>query len=80
MVIYLNYVWPFEDDLITKLEMFNEIVSIMLCYVMLTFTDWVPRAQTRYIIGWAFIVLLIAHLFVHMYFMVADTISNCKTK
>ena len=80
MVIYLNYVWPFVDDILTKLELFNEIISIMLLYVMFTFTDWVPLAETRYYIGWVFITIIVAHLMTHMFLLIADSVSNCKKK
>ena len=77
-IIYLNYVWPFEEHLITKLEIFNEVISIQLCYVMLCFTDWVPKAQTRYYIGWFFIAVLILHICVYIFFLIVETVKNCK--
>ena len=47
---------------------------------MLCFTDWVPKATTRYYIGWSFIAILFLHMSVHVFFLFKDTVINCKSK
>ena len=66
MVIYLLSYWPFEEDLFTKLEVLNEITTVFLLYCMLCFTDWVPGADTRYTIGWVFILITCTNLLIHL--------------
>ena len=80
MVIYLGYVWPFESHTITKMEIFNEIAAIFLCYHMLCFTDWVPRATIRYIMGWSFIFVVCAHLGTHLVILVFNSYMTTKQK
>ena len=48
LVIYFLQVWPFEDPMITKLEVMNEVTTVLLLYHMFIFTDWVSDATTRY--------------------------------
>ena len=80
MVIYFGFVWPFESHTITKLEIFNEIVAINLCYFMLCFTDWVSEANTRYLVGWVFIGVICSHLFTHLVFLLHNSFMVIKDK
>ena len=80
MVIYFGFVWPFESHGITKLEIFNEIITILLCYFMLCFTDWVPKAELRYAIGWIFIIVISLHLGFHLVILLNNTYIIVKQK
>ena len=48
MVIYFLWFRPFEEIKVTMLEVMNEITTIAMLYVMLTFSDWVPSPEVRY--------------------------------
>ena len=80
MIFYFCYVWPFESHQMTKLEIFNEVTAIQLCYFMMCFTDWVPSTQTRYALGWIFIVIISLHLGVHMTILLYNTYTILKRK
>ena len=80
MVIYFGFVWPFESKTITQLEIFNEIIAILLCYFMLTFTDWIPKPEIRYLMGWLFIGVICFHLGTHMSIMIYNTYTTAKLK
>ena len=80
MVIYLGFVWPFVCHSITKIEIFNEIMAILLCYLMLCFTDWIPRAKTRYLAGWIFIAVICVHLGTHLTILVSNSYKNIRHK
>ena len=47
---------------------------------MMCFTDWLPKAQTRYTMGWAFIALMVLHLSTHMSLLLMSTLSGIKLK
>ena len=64
----------------TKLEMFNEIIIMGCAYFMMCYTDWIPKAETRYIVGWYFIALILVHVGTHMSFLVVNTITAIKQK
>ena len=80
MVIYLLYWWPFETRLFTKIEVLNETTCIFLCYHLFMFTDWLPVAQTRYIMGWSFIVVIVMNLIFHLFNLLGNTFSSLKRK
>ena len=44
MLMYFVLVYPFESVKLTRIETFNEIISIFICYFMMCFTDWIPYA------------------------------------
>ena len=80
MIIYLGYVWPFVSHSITKTEIFNEIIAILLCYFMLCFTDWIPGARTRYQMGWIFIAVICVHLGTHLSILANNLYRNIRHK
>ena len=58
----------------------NEITSLMLLYHMLTFTDWLPSAEHRYLSGWSFCFFICANMAMHLYILLGDQIKKCFTK
>ena len=58
----------------------NEITSIFLLYHMLCFSDFVPGATTRYLIGWYFIFFTSLNLTMHIILLIRNTLSNAKQK
>lgn len=88
MIIYLLWFWPFADNFFTRIEVMNEITSILMLYVMLVFSDWVPEPLVRYDFGWIFIGLFSANVCVHVFFLLRDMFKiwllklykKCKTK
>ena len=44
MLMYFVLVYPFESVKLTRIEIFNEIIAVFMCYFMMCFTDWVPYA------------------------------------
>ena len=80
MIIYLGYVWPFTSHMLTKLELFNEVTTLFLFYGVMCFTDWVPKAEIRYLCGWVFMAILFTHLGSHLSLLIARTFVKIKHK
>jgi len=80
MIIYLGTYEPFEDPIFTKIELMNEITSVFLLYHMFCFTDWVPNASDRYIMGWSFICFTSLNLICHLVILARDQIFQFKYK
>jgi hypothetical protein len=51
---FLIRIAPFVDDILNYVEMGNEVTILVSLYFCYTFTDYVPTADKRYAIGWAF--------------------------
>lgn len=72
IVIYLLWCWPFADNFFTRIEVMNEVTSMLMLYVMLVFSDWVPEPLVRYDFGWIFIGLFCTNVCVHVFFLLRD--------
>ena len=79
-MIYLLTFWPFEDPLFTKMELMNEIFSLLLLYHMLTFTDWLPSAEHRYLSGWSFAFFTCLNMAMHLTNLLKDQIRSLSIK
>ena len=80
MIIYLLYWWPFYTKIFTKIEVFNEVTTLLLLYHLNMFTDWLPMAKTRYLMGWSFIAVTVVNLMFHLGSMLVNTVGNLKMK
>ena len=64
MILY--YIKPFSSRTEYKLEIFNEIILMLLLYLIICFSRWGPEIDVKYNIGYLAIGLVIFHLFFHM--------------
>ena len=78
MLIYLGFVFPFESMFLNKIEIFNEMAALFLCYFMFCFTDWIPQAAMRYLVGWTFCIGICSHLGTHLFILLRDSFSQMK--
>ena len=57
-ISYLLHVRPQYSDRLWKLEIFNEILLLLLIETLPLFTDWVTDVTVRYKFGWYFVYIL----------------------
>ena len=69
---------PLETNKANYLECFNDCTLIVLTYSMWCFTDMVPEADTRYNVGYGFIVVSLANIAVHLLNMLIETIYRAR--
>ena len=77
MIIYLIYCQPFEDPFHTKIEVMNEYTSIVMMILMLSFTEAIPEAETRYTYGWLFMGLLCLNFAAHLCILFKNVLNKC---
>lgn len=58
-ICYMAQFRPYENPTTNRIDLFNEVVTLMCTYCMLTFTGLVTSAQTRYKCGWVMAVLIL---------------------
>ena len=75
---YLIYFYPMEDLFANRMEIFCELINLVLMYHLLLFTDFVQDVTLRYWIGYSFIGFMMFFICVHLYFMLKDTIKELK--
>ena len=76
MVAYVYILWPFKDDTQNKLDMFNELSTMMLIYFAYMFTDLCPSAEDQYFVGYFFIVILAGTLLTHLTLIGISTVKD----
>mmetsp|Transcript_12163 Transcript_12163/g.15528 ORF Transcript_12163/g.15528 Transcript_12163/m.15528 type:complete len:172 (+) Transcript_12163:633-1148(+) len=50
-IIFLLWFRPLDSSLALKVEIMNEVTNLLLQYMLLCFTDFVPEAETREQVG-----------------------------
>lgn len=75
---YLGYVKPIVDFWHLCVEIIDEFIVLMICYMMLQFSDYYPDSNTkaRYIVGTTVNALVVFHIIYHLGIMVADMIAT----
>lgn len=66
VVLYLLHFRPFEDPIMNKLEIFNELCILLVTYPSLLFTGFVSEPLSQYYAGWLMIVFIILNILVNM--------------
>ena len=83
-VYILYYIKPFASNAEMRLEVFNEIILMLLLYMIICFSCWGPEIDVQYQLGYLAIALVIFHLFFHISIMFIASlrmqIRNCKIK
>ena len=53
MIAYIFIVWPFESELMNKVEVFNELMNLGMLYHFICCSDFIPNSALRYKIGFS---------------------------
>jgi uncharacterized membrane protein len=80
-ILYLITYEPFEEPLMQKLELLNEVTSILLMYTISCFSSAnVAGVANMLPIDITFLTLLGGNICVHLYFLLKDTYISVKEK
>ena len=81
-VIYVGSVRPYNARLLNVVELTNETFTALCAYSLVTFSDFVHDAKTKYECGWllvgATLFLIVFNLIMISYKTVAEIIHKCK--
>ena len=78
-IAYLIYCQPFEETLLLKLEIFNEVVTIILLDV-LTMASGANNSPIDQETDILFLLCLVGNVSVHIFFLVKDSVRSTKAK
>ena len=73
MIIYLPWHRPLESKFATFMEVMNEETILILTYLLMCFTDFVPDVTTRGYIGYYSMAMVCLHLGVCFFFMLKSS-------
>jgi len=74
----LIYFYPMESPLLNKMEIFGELINLVLMYHLLLFTDFIQDVNLRYNVGYSFIFFSLFFITVHLCLMLKGTIIKGK--
>ena len=69
---------PLASRKTARVEIFNEVVTMGVLYLLMLFSEYVDDPNKRYLIGYAFLALLGFYTVVHISIVLADLISKLK--
>ena len=65
-ILYLSLVQPFKDKFLNKVEVFNEITIMLVCYHMFLFTSYVPSPEIQIDVGYSAVAMVLMNVLVDM--------------
>lgn len=80
----LGQVRPFEDSRANNMEITNEILTLLCCYSLIMFSNFVPDAKTRYDCGWQLIGIVLSLILFNLAIILGQSVASlckyCKQK
>lgn len=78
LTINLLYYRPSETRFLNIMEVYNELVLLLVTYLFCGFSDVVPDAKLRYDLGYVYIALCLSNILVNGLLMLAQTLKCAK--
>ena len=72
LLIYLLLWQPMESNFFDFLCIFNEFILCFCCYMMILYTDYVPKPEMRYEFGKMFLVILYIDLALNIFLLAIE--------
>ena len=80
MIIYVGHTRPWATKFQNRLELFNEWSTLVLCYHLVTFTDFYTNYEFRYdVLGTSFIICVIVIILVNMLVVFSECGRQCRS-
>ena len=75
MLIVVQWWKPFESPFLNKVETVNILVQLVMLYMMLCFSDFTDKPETRHMLGKVFVGIICGFVLIHVTIMMA---GSCK--
>lgn len=79
-VCFLFVFHPNEDRFLQRLDLMNELITVILIDICFLFTNILSDSKTQYNIGYLFVVIMLLCIAVHVFFLLHDLISLLKLR
>ena len=67
-----------ESPFMNRIELMNEVTILLLTYGQLHFTDYMTEPETRNLVGYIYIVVVLTNVGTHLIFLIRDTCTKGK--
>jgi len=78
MVAYLVSVKPFEQPILNRIEIMNEVTVLVASIHLFVFSDFVEDPQRQYLMGWSLIGVTCLNIGINFLFMLHTMLSDAK--
>ena len=78
MIILVGWYRPLESDFSNNMEIFNEMITLQVLYLMMCFSDFVLDPEIRSFCGLAFIVVVCLYAAVHIFFLLSNVYAQIR--
>ena len=72
LIILVGWYRPLESNFANNMEMFNEVITLFILYLMMCFSDFVLDPETRSFCGFGFIAVICLYAFTHILFLIIN--------
>ena len=79
MIIFIQWYAPYESKYANNMETFNEFTIVLLNYLLMCFSDFVPSASTRHDIGFFYISIGLGNISVHVLIIIGALFVALRT-
>ena len=83
-LLIVDYVHPFKDRSQRKMEIFNEVILVLVLYTMMCFTPWVQEVESKVRIGYLSCFFVATHFVVNLAIMLRGSLlglsQRCKLR
>jgi hypothetical protein len=78
MVAYLVSVKPFEEPMLNRIEIMNEVTVLVASIHLFAFSDFVEDPQRQYLMGWSLISFTCLNIGINFLIMLGTMLSDAK--
>jgi len=73
VIIILGLSEPFKTKKANRIEIFNEVSTMFVVYHLMIFTDFVPKVETKFLMGYSVIGVTSFNMLINMLMVLLDT-------
>ena len=79
-IMIICLIKPMNTTHLNDIEVFNEVMTLIILYHIFCFTDFVTDPEMRFNLGYSCLFFNFVHLAVNMYFLITETIQTVRIR
>ena len=78
LVIFIQWARPLESRFANNMETINEVVTVILQYCLMYFSNFMPDDKLRHDLGYVYLAVVCLHVIFHMSIMMFSSCKNLR--
>ena len=80
MIIFLQWFGPLQNSISITLETFNEIINLMLLYLLMSFSEFVGNPNMKRALGFFFIAIVCSFASLYIFILVRSSVRELRMR